>query len=385
MSPSWPRHSDAEIDAVANVLRSGRTNYLNGGEGRTFETEFAATMGCEYALTVANGTVALELALAVAGVESGDEVIVTPRTFIASGSAIVRVGAVPVFVDVDPDSQNIDPGKLGPAITGRTKAILAVHLAGWPCEMDQLCDLADSHRLSLIEDCAQAHGATYRGQCVGSIGQAGAFSFCADKIISTGGEGGMLTLRDEASWARAWSFRSHGRVPAEPDPGDGTFRWLHESVGTNWRLTEMQSALGRVQLRRLPDRLARRRENARLLAAACREMPALRVPEPPPHIEHAYYRFYCFVRPGLLRAGWDRDRVVAALRDRGVECGSGSCPEIYLERAFDDSPSRPKTRLPVARTLGETSVAIGVDHEKAARDIEDIGLALRQVLQQATR
>ena len=353
----WPYFASDEIEAVTSVLRSGKVNYWTGQEGRQFEIEFADHVGTKYGICVANGTLALELALHALGIGAGDEVITTSRTFIASASCVVMRGARPVCVDVDPYSQNITAETIRPAITAKTKAIIAVHLAGWPCDMDPILELANEYGLKVIEDCAQAHGATYKGKPVGSLGHMAAFSFCQDKILTTGGEGGMLTTNDEQLWNRAWSYKDHGKsydavFRREHPPG---FRWLHESFGTNWRLTEMQSALGRVILRKLPEWIAIRRKNADRLTECFRSMPALRVTEPPCEIGHSFYKYYAFVRSERLRLGWDRDRIMAEITAAGVPCFSGSCSEIYLERAFA-AELRPPARLPVARELGETSL-----------------------------
>jgi dTDP-4-amino-4,6-dideoxygalactose transaminase len=298
------------------------------------------------------------LALAMLGIGAGDEVITTPRTFIASASCAVSVGARPVFADVDRHSQNISAATIERVITPRTKAIVLVHLAGWPCEMDSILELARAHRIAVIEDCAQAHGAAYRNRPVGGMGTFGSFSFCQDKIITTGGEGGMLVTDDEEMWSRAWSFKDHGKsydavYRREHGPG---FRWLHESFGTNWRLTEMQSVLGRLQLEKLGQTVERRRRNAVGLLTGLADLPGLRIPEPPAHLYHSYYKFYAFLQREQLAGGWSRDRVIAEVNARGVPCFSGSCSEVYLEKAFAGHPSQPAARLPNARELGDTSL-----------------------------
>jgi dTDP-4-amino-4,6-dideoxygalactose transaminase len=353
----WPYFASDDIEAVTSVLRSGRVNYWTGTEGREFETEFAAHVGTKYGICVANGTLALELALHALGIGAGDEVITTSRTFIASASCAVMRGARPVCVDVNRDSQNIAAETIRPAITPRTKAIVAVHLAGWPCDMDPILELADGYGLKVIEDCAQAHGASYKGKPVGSLGHMAAFSFCQDKILTTGGEGGMVTTNHEELWNRAWSYKDHGKsydaVYRREHPSG--FRWLHESFGTNWRLTEMQSALGRVLLRKLPGWVEIRRKHAARLTECFRSMPALRITAPPSEVVHSYYKYYAFVRPERLRQGWNRDRIMSEITAACVPCFSGSCSEIYLERAFGEE-MRPSQCLPVARELGETGL-----------------------------
>lgn len=373
----WPSFTQEEADAVSRVLISNKVNYWTGTQGRDFETEFAAFAGTEHAIALANGTVALDLALHGLrigdrnGGKATDQVIVTPRSFMASASAVVNAGAVPVFADVCPDSGNITPGTVAPLIGPETRAILCVHLAGWPCDMAGLRDLAAPRGIRLIEDCAQAHGAHHRGRPVGGLGDVAAWSFCQDKIMTTGGEGGMVTCNDPDLWRRMWAFKDHGKsweavYERQHKPG---FRWLHESIGTNWRMTEMQSAIGRIQLGRMPGWHAARTRNAQLLADALApfagEGGPVRVPLPPcpgcrcaagAGCTHAFYRFYAYVRPENLGPGWNRDRIAAEITGRGVTCMQGSCSEIYREKAFDGTGWRPAAPLPHAQALGETSL-----------------------------
>jgi len=384
--PNWPSFGDEEVEATARVLRSGKVNYWTGGETRRFEREFAEAVGCRYGVAVANGTLALEAALAALGIGPGDEVIVTCRSFIASASCCVMRGARPVFADVDPNSQNVTAETVAAVLSPQTRAILAVHLAGWPCEMDAIADMARRHGLAVIEDCAQGHGATYRGRPIGSLGDVAAFSFCQDKIMTSGGEGGMVVTNRDDLWERAWSLKDHGKSwhAVHQPRGDRVFQWLHESIGTNWRMTEMQGAIGRIALRRLPQWSRRRRQHALRLAARLSALPSLRVPMPPAHVEHAYYKFYAFLRPEWLSPGWSRDRVVRAIQAEGIPCGSGICPEIYREKAFDQPEYRPASRLPEARRLGETSLMFQVHPTLSRTDIDDTALAIEKVLAKAT-
>jgi len=369
----WPAFSEDEVREVNKVLRSNRVNYWTGEECRTFEREFADWAGTLHAIAVANGTVALDLALmglgigAAYGGSAHDEVIVTPRTFLASVSCVVNAGARPVFADVDPDSGNICASTIAAALTERTKAAIVVHLAGWPADMDAIMALASQRGIKIIEDCAQAHGARWRGRSVGSIGDIGAWSFCQDKIMTTGGEGGMVTVNDKSLWSRMWSFKDHGKsweavYERQHPPG---FRWLHDTIGTNWRMLEMQAAIGRVQLRRLADWTAMRAVNADRIRSALApftgadgvvNVPSLNEVERLEGSVHAEYKFYAYVRPARLAHGWDRDRIVAEINAGGVPCYQGTCSEVYLEKAFDNSGARPSARLANARRLGETSV-----------------------------
>jgi dTDP-4-amino-4,6-dideoxygalactose transaminase len=381
----WPCFASDEIDAVTSVLRSGKVNYWTGTEGRQFEDEFAASVGTRHGVCVANGTLALELALHALDVGPGDEVITTPRSFIASASSAVLRGARPVWADVDRDSQNITAETIRTALTPRTKAIIAVHLGGWPCDMDPILELAAERDVKVLEDCAQAQGAFYKGRPVGSLGHLAAFSFCQDKILTTGGEGGMVTTSDAELWSRVWSYKDHGKsydaVFRRPHPPG--FRWLHDSFGTNARLTEMQSALGRTLLPKLATWVAIRRQHARLLSDSFRHVPALRVTDPPPEIGHAYYKYYVFVRPKRLRPGWTRNRIMNEITARGVPCFSGSCSEIYQERAFAES-MQPASPLPVARELGETSLMFLVHPTLSAIHIELTGEVVHSVMQAAS-
>lgn len=385
--PSWPVFSEEMLEAVRGVLVSGRVNYWTGDEARRFEHEYARFLGRRHAVAVANGTVALELALHALGIGPGDDVVVPSRTFIATASAAAVRGARPVFADVDRDSQNITAETIAAALTPRTKAVIVVHLAGWPCEMDPILQLARERGLKVVEDCAQAHGATYRGRPVGSLGDIAAFSFCQDKIITTGGEGGLVATNDSTWWERAWSYKDHGKswdaVYRRQHPG--VFKWLHESLGTNWRMTEMQAAIGRIALRCLPEWVARRRRNADLLNAALARIPALRVPVPPAHIEHSYYKHYVFIRPEHLKAGWTRDRIAVELQAAGVLCGTGTCPEIYAEKAFEGSNWQPAVPRAVARELGETSLMFPVHPTLQPEHMQFFAEKTAAVLREATR
>ncbi|MFZ0704623.1 MAG: DegT/DnrJ/EryC1/StrS aminotransferase family protein [Candidatus Korobacteraceae bacterium] len=382
--PPWPYLESEEIEAAERVLRSGKINYWTGEEGHQFEKEYAEYVGTKHAVAVANGTVGLELALVALGIGPGDEVITTSRTFIASASCVVMRGAKPVIADVDRDSQNVTVDTIRQAITPRTKAIIAVHLAGWPCDMDPILELAHEHGLKVIEDCAQANGAQYRVRPVGSMGDINSFSFCQDKIITTGGEGGLVTTNSDELWERAWSFKDHGKsydavYRRQHGPG---YRWLHEQFGTNWRLTEMQSAIGRVWLRKLDKQVAIRRRHAERLTTAFAEIGALRTTVPPGDIYHSYYKYYVFLRPERLAPGWDRDRILGAVAAEGVPCFSGSCSEIYLEKAFDGI--RPDNRLPAARELGETSLMFLVHPTLSDTDMDDTIAAVKKVMDAAT-
>lgn len=383
----WPSYDEDEISAALQVLKSGQVNYWTGQEGRKFEEEYAAFVGAKHAVALMNGSVALEAALIALGMMPGDEVVVACRTFIASASCVIMRGGRPVMADVDQISQNITAATIAAALTPRTKGIIVVHLAGWPCDMDPILSLAREHGLWVVEDCAQANGAVYKGRQVGSLGDVAVFSFCQDKIITSGGEGGLVTTNSHDIWDKIWSYKDHGKsfeaVYHREHPH--SFHWLHESFGTNWRMTEIQAAIGRVQLRKLPQWLALRRRNAAVLTTGFSRLSGLRLTIPPPEIEHAYYKYYVFVEPEALKSDWSADRIIASLIAEGIPCGSGSCSEIYLEKAFDLDAFRPAERLPVARQLGETSLMFMVHPTLSAADMEDVVRAMDKVMRAAVR
>lgn len=383
---TWPQYDDDEISAVSEILKSGRVNALQHGDNcSAFESEFAQLCQMPHAIAVANGTLGLELALRGLQVGPGDEVIVTARSFIASASCIVNCGASAVFADIDLTSQNISAETVKSVMTERTRAIIAVHLAGHPCDMDPLCALAQEHGIAIIEDCAQAHGATYKGRPIGSFGSASVFSFCTDKIMSTGGEGGMLLLRDMDAYRRAWSYKDHGKdydLVKQKSSGNA-FRWIHTSIGSNFRMTEMQAAIGLRQLKKLEIWIEQRRQRAAVLFDALEDLAAIRVHRPSNQVGHSFYKFYAFIDPAKLKPDWSRDRILLEAKRLGVPCQSGSCPEIYLEQAFNNDNDK-SVSLPNAKSLGVTSILLPVDPTLSIEDVEYMGQTLRLVVETAT-
>jgi dTDP-4-amino-4,6-dideoxygalactose transaminase len=400
---NWPSFTSEEAEAVQKVLLSNKVNYWTGQECRLFEDEFAKWCGSQYAVALANGTLALDVALQALGIKAGDEVIVTPRTFIASISCVVNIGAIPVFADVDLNSGNITPESIAKVITPKTRAIICVHLGGWPCDMDGIMTLANLHGIKVIEDCAQAHGALYKGKSVGTIGHVGAWSFCQDKIMTTGGEGGMVTTNDESLWRAMWAYKDHGKsyeavYEREHPPG---YRWLHESFGTNWRMLEIQAAIGRIQLKRMSDWTARRNENAKILTkelgcflgpnsllrlpmfscnSECSQLGQKCASRESGKCKHAYYKYYIYLNLQKILPGWDRDRIIEAINEAGVPCYSGSCSEVYLEKAFESTSFRPPSRLPNAQELGETTLMLLVHPTISVEKMHEAGGILREVL-----
>ncbi|MEL7310263.1 MAG: DegT/DnrJ/EryC1/StrS aminotransferase family protein [Pseudomonadota bacterium] len=376
----WPHYSEEQVELVADVLRSGGVNYWTGSVGRRFESEFAEYHLVSHSIAVANGTLALELALAALDIGPGDDVIVTPRSYFASVSTVVQRGARPIFADVCPDSQNLTPQSIEEALTPATKAILPVHLAGWPCDMQGIMSIADARGIAVIEDCAQAHGARIDGKPIGSFGDCAAFSFCQDKIMTTGGEGGALLIRDQDVFERAWSLKDHGKSRARTLSNDHPvgFRWLHEGIGSNWRLTELQSALASWQLEQLDSWVDARNANADFLRQAFERLACIRIPAPPEGVRHAYYKFYMFVVTEHLAPGWSRDRIITEIGRRGLPGLSGACPEIYNEQAMADY--RPSLPLPVAAELGRTSIMLPVHPTLTQENLEDMVGIISEIL-----
>ena len=382
----WPSFTLEEAESVRNVLLSNKVNYWTGNECREFEKEFAVWSNSKYAIALGNGTLALDSAFKALDIGDGDEVIVTARTYIASVTSIVNSGAIPIFADIDLNSQNITAKSIRSKITNRTKAIVCVHLAGWPCEMDEIMDLANESNLFVIEDCSQAHGAKYKGKPVGSIGDVGCWSFCQDKIMTTGGEGGMVTTNDKSLWGKMWSYKDHGKsyeAVYERKHQEG-FRWVNESFGTNWRMTEMQGVIGRIQLKRMSDWHAKRFANAHKIWNIAELCKGLYVPTIPDYIEHAAYKCYVFIKLKELKKGWDRNKVLKEINKQSVPCYTGACSEVYLEKAFDNTGFRPKERLVNAKELGESSLVFLVHPTLTKDEIQQTCNAITSVMNLAT-
>ncbi|HDR1858568.1 DegT/DnrJ/EryC1/StrS family aminotransferase [Pasteurella multocida] len=380
----WPSFSAQEIDAVVKVLQSNQVNYWTGQVCREFEKEFAHYTQTKHAIALMNGTVALDLALKALDIKAGDDVIVTSRTFLASASCIITAGANPVFADVELDSQNISRRTIEAVLTPNTKAIICVHLAGLMCDMDPIMALAQERGLYVIEDCAQAHGAMYKGRSAGSIGHIGAWSFCQDKIMTTGGEGGMVTTNDKVLWNKMWSYKDHGKsfdaVYHKTHPAG--FKWLHESFGTNWRMMEIQAAIGRIQLTKMPEWTKKRNQNMQRILTAFADSPYFTQHTLTPDYVHAAYKCYVQVNSKTLPQGWDRDRIMQHINALGVPCYSGSCSEVYLEKAFAHTTWRPNKRLENAKQLGETSLMFLVHPTLTESDISRCVEVIKTVIEQ---
>ena len=395
----WPSFTEEEGEAIKKTLLSNRVNYWTGEESALFEKEFAKWCSSKYAIALANGTLALDIALKAINVGDKDEVIVTPRTFIASVSSIVNIGAVPVFADVDMLSGNITAHSIGKVLTKKTKAIICVHLAGWPCDMDPILALANKNNIKVIEDCAQAHGALYKGKSVGTIGHIGAWSFCQDKIITTGGEGGMVTTNNKSLWEKMWSLKDHGKsydtiFHKSHPPG---FRWVHESFGSNSRILEIQSVIGRIQLRKMKHWTKKRNINASNIIRAGNQHSIARTVDfkcnstcnvgcnLKSKCQHGYYKLYIYIYPDKLKPNWSRDRLIKEISELGVPCMHGGCPEVYLEKAFNNTKFKPKKRLANAKLLGESSLMFQVHPSLSKENIEQTVCAVNDIFSKASR
>ena len=380
----WPYFDDEQIQAAVRVLQSGRVNYWTGSEVKHFETEFASRIGVDHAVAVANGTVALELALLALGICEGDEVIVPSRTFIATASAVARIGAIPVVADIDSRSQAITASTIEKVFSKRTKGIIVVHLGGWPADMSSIMAFAEHNGLAVIEDCSQAHGATYDGQHVGSFGNISTFSFCQDKIMTTAGEGGMVVTNDSMLWEKAWSLKDHGKNINKTlrSDGDGTFRFVHDSIGTNWRMTEIQAAIGRCQLKQLTSWVNLRRKNAEAIRDSLQDIEALSFPVPECNLSVSYYRLYGFLDCSKLAPGWSRDEVVRQLQSVGANVGVGSCGIIQCEQGFSKFGKVSET--PIGERLHHQSLAFAVHPTLSDDDLIQTVRIVRKVLMKAT-
>ena len=308
--PAWPVWDQSDVQALQRVLQSGRWDALKGEEVSQFEAEFAAFQGAAHGVAVTNGTVALKLALIAAGVGPGDEVIVPGYTFIATATAALELGAIPVFADVDPQSYTLDPDSVAACLTGRTRAIMPVHLGGCPADMDGLLALSRQHGLAVVEDAAQAWGAAWKGAQVGTLGQCGIVSFHASKNL-TAGEGGMVLCDDPDMASLVRSLSNCGRHP------DGLW-YAHYLLGGNYRLSEFQGAVLRSQLQRYPQQLARRQANAAYLTQALAAIDGVTPLAADSRVTDNAYHVYFLKYDAARFGGIDKLRFIAALRAEGI-------------------------------------------------------------------
>lgn len=373
---NWPHFTDKMIDNVTNVLKSGKVNQWTGNKVTEFEKKFSQYFGINYSVAVMNGSVAIELCLKALDIKEGDEIIVTPRTFIASATSIILCGGKCVFVDVDHDSQNITLENIKKAKTDKTKAVILVHLAGWPCEVQEIVDWCHQNNIYVIEDCAQCHGAKYNNKYVGTFGDINAWSFCQDKIITTGGEGGMVTTNDKNLYLKAWSYKDHGKNQDKifgEKSEKGFFKWVHDTVGTNWRMTEMQASIGIDALDLLENWVNIRRRNAHILNNILKNNPNVRLTIPNDNIYHAYYKYYIFLKESCTKS---RDQILREINNQNIPCFQGACGEIYKEKAFGEN----NYSFPITQELSKTCLMFCVDPSYSEEVINIMGNKINEII-----
>lgn len=324
--PGWPIWDESDATAVADVVRTGQWWSVGGTKVKEFEQKFAEYQGAKHGVCVPNGTIALLVALQAVGVKAGDEVIVTPYTFIASASSIVQANAIPVFVDIDPDTMNIDPAAIEAAVTDKTKAIMPVYIGGMPPDMDAIMAIAKKHNLKVVEDCAQAHGASWKGQGAGSIGDAGCFSFQASKNL-TSGEGGIIISSDQQVADVAWSIHNVGRIK-------GGEWYEHPVLGCNYRMTEFQAAILLNQMKKLDAETKLRNENGRYLADRLSKIDGIVPQKRDPRVTSHAYHLFIYRYTAEAKTGVSREKFLKALNAEGAPGGVGYLP-LYRSGMFE--------------------------------------------------
>ena len=352
----WPSFTPKEINQVSLILKSGKVNYWTGKYCKIFEKNFSKYHKLKYSVTVNSGTSALECAIKSLNLKKGSEIITTPRSYYTSASSIINCGMKPKFSDISIDSQNLDPIKLEKSINKKTKAIICVHLSGYPCDMNRIIKIAKDNNIYVIEDCSQAHGASILNKKVGSFGDISAWSFCQDKIISTGGEGGMVATNKLKLYKNVLSIKDNGRnyEKIKKISYSGSFNYIHDFIGSNYRMTEIQAMIGISQLKRLDQMILRRNSNAKIFNNYFHDLDSIFLLLHNPKNTNAYYRYYLFVKKSK-----NQKILINKIRSKGIECIAGSCPEIYLEKYFKDN-FKFKEML-AAKYLATRSVCLKVD------------------------
>lgn len=386
----YPYYPPELIKRVNKILKSGKVNYWTGNEGLSFEKEFSRYVGNKYSIAVSNGSVALEIALKALSLKKNDEIIVTPRSFIISASCVLNLGLKPVFSDVDLNG-NLCLNGIKKSYTKKVKAIILVHLNGLPCDMDPIINFAKKNKIKIIEDCSQAHGAIYKNEPVGSFGDISTWSFCQDKIISTGGEGGMISTNNKQVWKKCWSLKDHGKnyYSVFYKKHKLGFRWLHDENGTNYRMTEMQAVIGRYQLKNLNAQIRKRNQIAKKVLNSLKLFWSKYRLISKPNFEcgscikknfkkdckncvHAFYRLNFYAK--LKRN--DKLLLLKYMQKKNINCNEGPCPEIYKEKIFKRLKIYPSKKLTNAVELGNKSIAYHINPftklEKLERDIKNL-------------
>ena len=334
----YPYYPPKLIHKINRTLKSGKVNYWTGNEGVMFEKEFSKYVGNKYSIAVANGSVALELALKALDLKKKDEIIVTPRSFVISASCVINLGLKPVFADVDQNG-NLSIEGIKKSFNKNVKAIIVVHLNGLPCNLNPIIKFTKKNKIKLIEDCSQAHGAKYNNKSVGSFGDISTWSFCQDKIISTGGEGGMISTNNKKIWKKCWSSKDHGKnyYSVFHKKHKLGFKWLHDNYGSNYRMTEFQAVIGRYQLKYLDAQIKKRNKIAEKIINSLKLFWSKYNLISEPNFKrdckkytHAFYRlnFYINIKKK------DKIKLLKYLQRKKINCNEGPCPEIYKEKIF---------------------------------------------------
>lgn len=394
MKSNYPYFDSKTIKKVEEILRSGKVNYWTGNECKQFEKNFSTYVGNKYSVAVSNGSVALEIALKALNLKKKDKIIVTPRSFIISASCVLNLGLRPIFADVD-DNGNLSIEGIEKVYNKNVKAIILVHLNGLSCDLDPILKFVNKNKIYLIEDCSQAHGAIYKGKKVGSFADISIWSFCQDKIISTGGEGGMISTNKKKLWLKCWSYKDHGKnynsiFYKKHKTG---FRWLHDDLGSNYRMTEMQAAIGREQLKTLDRQIQIRNKIAKIYLKElknyylqynllqkpdfkCQTCPFKQNDKSCNKCKHAFYRLNLYINPKKI----SQIKLISQLNKNNICCGVGSCPEIYREKIFKRLNSYPKKRLPNAKLLGQRSITFPNNPYKNLKKIKSEINTIKKIL-----
>ena len=378
---NWPNFSKNLISNIGRILGSGKINYTDGPYGIKFEKEFSKFVGNRYSIAVCNGTAALEVAIKSLRLPKNSEIIVPARSFFASASCIVNTGYIPVFADVNLLTQNILIDDIKKKITKRTKAIICVHLAGLPCDMNSIKKLANKKKIKIIEDCSQAHGASIDNKQVGSFGDISTWSFCNDKIMSTLGEGGMISTNKKKLYEICKRFINHG-TNFKKNKKTEKFIYNKDYFGTNLRITEIQSYAGLEQLKNL-KKIQKKKENISksYFDLISKYQNYFDCYYPTKKIKSAWYRFYFFLKTDIKYYQKLRFKIIKDLRKNNLKCFTGSCPEIYLEKAFKKLNNAKPIRLKNCKTLGQTSIALEINHTLEYSQHKKKLLILKQVIE----
>mgnify|MGYP006075360503 FL=1 len=388
-----PFYSKESIQKIGPMLKSGKVNYWSGNEGKKFENEFSNYLGNKYSIALSNGSVALEVALQALKLKKKDQIIVSPRSFIISASCTINLGLKPIFADVDSNG-NLNIEGIKKIYNKNIKAIILVHLNGLPCDLDPIVKFAKKNKIYLIEDCSQAHGAIYKGKKVGTFGDISTWSFCQDKIISTGGEGGLISTNNKKLWLKCWSLKDHGKNYNSVffKKHKIGFRWLHDNFGSNYRMTEMQAILGRAQLKILDSQIKKRNIIASLYLDELRDYYEKYNILKKPNFNykfslnkkykklsskstHAFYRLNLFINKDKV----NQLKLLEQFNQKKIDCGVGSCPEIYREKVFKKFKLYPKKRLTNAKLLGETSITFPIDANRKLTKVKREILLIKRI------